>query len=110
MRPAQPKWLNKEYKPVFKMPGSSGDGSHNTIQHRTSAEFTAAVHSQHLPNNRPDIVTLSHSHAQPPTYDASLSPRSDHRSNNTAPFTTNTNKIMKSPELKKMLADVQAQQ
>ena len=107
MRPAQPKWLNKEYKPVFKMPGSSGNDS-NTIQHRTSGEFlAAAAQSQHMPGNRPDIVTLSQSH-NPPKFDGSLSPRSDQPSNNTAPF-TNSHK-QKSPELKKMLADVQAQQ
>ena len=107
MRPAQPKWLNKEYKPVFKMPGSSGNDS-NTIQHRTSGEFLAAAsQSQHLPGNRPDIVTLSHSQQQPKFIaDGSLSPRSDQPSNNTAPF-TNSHKQVKSPELKKILADVQ---
>ena len=61
----QPKWLNKEYKPVFKAP-NSGDGQSRTIEHRTSGEFAAEVAEAQaiLPGNRPDIVTLNHTSPQ----------------------------------------------
>ena len=56
--PQQPKWLKKDYQPVFKMPPSKQDSQ--TIEHRTSNEFEQfAGQSQQLPPRRPDIVTLS---------------------------------------------------
>ena len=74
----QPKWLNKEYKPVFKGP-SSNDGQSRTIEHRTSGEFAAEVAEAHatLPVNRPDIVTLNHASPQVQAFDPGQSPRTE---------------------------------
>lgn len=58
LRPAQPKWLSKEYQPVFKAPGS-GDSKTLDIAPKNSEFSSLAGKSQHLPATRPDIVTLS---------------------------------------------------
>lgn len=81
LRQGPPKWMSKEYKPVFKMPENYQS---QTIEHRTSGEFnTIDSKKSQLPSNRPDIVVLSHTHA---SMQQSLSPRSDKLSSTTAPF------------------------